>query len=183
MSFTRFTARQSTTLVHRRKSMSAKTTILLVFLLLSFGCATSFQLDSAKSANDKLDELERDFSLPASTISAYRVGLDSLDEIQNLVRLEKAPEVALQRLSRDVTATSDEMVAVLAYVIEKRNHRPAIPTLEAYLKSNPGDRGHRWGGTFATRALIKLKNIPDGSGGYENYDDAMINEAIFGASR
>ncbi len=163
--------------------MNIKCTLFVAFVIFVHGCAGGAPRDSAELANTTIDELERTLSIPASTISAYRVGLDSLDEVQGLVRLEKAPEAALQRLNRDVTTMSDEMVAVLAYVIEKRNHHEAIPTLEAYLKSNPGDRGHVWGATFAVRALIKLKDIPDGSGGYRVYDDQMINEAIFGGSR
>jgi hypothetical protein len=61
-----------------------------------------------------------------------------------------------------------------------RNYMAAIPTLEAYLKANPGLRHHTWGPTFAVRALLKLKGIPDGSGGYERCDDETIRDAIWG---
>lgn len=154
--------------------MNIKLTVFTLCVLLIASCDRSGQ-----RANALLDQFEADFYPPANTITAFRVTLDTNDDVQELIRLQQAPAVVLQRLSANITTMHDEMIALSAYVLEKRNYDKAIPVLEDYLKSNPGNRAHIWGGTFAVRALLKLKNMPDGSGGYQNYDDATVIRAIF----
>lgn len=134
-----------------------------------------------REAHAILDQLDSDsFDPPASTPTAFRVALDTDARVQQLVRSEMGALVAHERLNRGVSGVSDKMAAICSYVIEKRDYRAAIPTLEAYLKSNPGVRHHVWGPTSAVSALLKLKGVPDGSGGYDDYDDETIRKAIWG---
>ncbi len=134
---------------------------------------------SVRQTNTILNRLETNFHPPASTTTAFRVILDTNDDVQRLIRLNNSPYAVLYRFNKNLTTMSDDMVALSSYVLEKRNHHYAILALERYLKSNPGNRGHIWGGTFAVRALLKLKNIPDASGGYNYYSDELILRAIY----
>lgn len=156
--------------------MKIRIATALVLIIFAFGCGPG-----KREARDILDRLDSDsFDPPASTITAFRVALDINADVQQLVRWDFGAPVAHERLDSGVSAVSDKMAAICSYVIEKRNYRAAIPTLEAYLKSNPGVRHHVWGPTFAVRALVELKGIPDGSGGYDGYDDETIRKAIWG---
>ena len=149
-------------------------TALVVLLLLVTGCDRG-----ARQAGRILDRLEaEELWVTSSTVSAYRVALDAHAAVQELARLDQGAAVAHERLSRGIGAVSDQTVAVCAYVIEKRRYREAVPTLEAYLTGSPGNRHHVWGPPFAVRALLVLKDIPDGSGGYQDYDDATIQAAV-----
>lgn len=147
---------------------------LLALMILPMSCVTGRQ-----DAAAVLDQFETGaFDPPASTLAAFRVALDTNPNVQRLVQLRSGAPAAHERMNRGVAAAGDKMAAVCSYVIEKRVYRPAIPALEAYLRSSPGLRHHSWGPYFAVRALLVLKGIPDATDGYQSYDDATIRRAI-----
>lgn len=161
--------------VLKLKTMKTYFVWVLAIVVLTSGCHRD-----KKQALKNFDKLEAQFDPPASTLTAFRVAMDVDPDVQALVRSKAAAAIALERLKNTYDSLSDNMVAICAYVIEKRDHREAIPTLEAYLKSNPGERHHVWGPPVSVRALLVLKDIPDGSGGYDDYDGATVVKAVWG---
>ena len=155
--------------------MKIKLVLVFTLMILFSGCGAGKQ-----QANTILDKLDVDFDPPASTLTAFRVALDIDPDVQILVNSSVGASTALDRLNSGLLLMDDNMIAICAYIIEKQGYRPAILTLETYLLSNPGGRHHVWAPPVSVTALLKLKGIPDASGGYEEYDDATIKKAIWG---
>ncbi len=155
--------------------MKIELVLVLALMILFSSCE-----EGKQQANTILDKLDVEFDPPASTLTAFRVALDIDPDVQTLVSSNVGAAAALDRLDSRYLQMDDNMVAICAYILEKQDYRVAIHTLETYLLSNPGNRHHVWGPPVSVTALLKLKGIPDASGGYDGYDDATIENAIWG---
>ena len=115
----------------------------------------------------------------ASTLEAYRVTLEELPLTKDLLSQgPKTAQAAHVRLGSPNVELTDFEVAVLAYLIEKKEWTPALSTLEDYLLRNAENPRLFWSPYFLVRTLLLLKGIPDTGYGYQEYSSHMIIKAL-----